>query len=607
MKKRIIGFLVLGNFPPTLAHADDGSSIRPVLEPLLGIFKYDETAIVLSVVILLGARAVLSFYNRTSFNPMLREIKVASKAFASASSSSDFPNKFDEVDDQVRGLKSFNLPWQEFKETLLQIDSIPDEKPDTWHNTRRPKEYFNIETLDRGSSRFLNLEAYPNIFVGLGLLFTFLGLIAAIDEAGQLIGNGSQNSENAIDALQGMLTIASVKFLTSIAGILSSILLTVSFRRRKTTLDIEIGKLNERIENCMEFLPNEKLQIKTVEAISGLSSSIAKGVSDGVTKTVGNELKSFAEAIGGFTKTFNAPTKGVDQFKDSYQLALKELKTSIKENLGQISTSFDGFRESAETSLNEASNELMDANFRIASKMKNDLLDLSEDLGSKIENAAETAADISDSNISVVESLDELINHLGEQADLVKVAQDDAANSFQEKVSSLEAVASELSGAAASAIASLSDSGASFETVINKIRSENQDFNQGVASEIGHSIEEALAPTESLLEKFAELIEQNRETVGDFSEMLSGYDEASALLQSSLPDLMKEIAEERDRTVRLFGEALEAVNEKHTAAISNLQEAQKIANERHLTLLQDAIKKIENGSGVRSFSIFGKS
>ena len=85
--------------------------------------------------------------------------------------------------------------------------------------------------------------------------------------------------------------------------------------------------------------------------------------------------------------------------------------------------------------------------------MKNDLLDLSEDLAA-IENAAETAAGISDSNMEASWRADELINHLGEQADLVKVAQDDAANSFQEKVSSLEAVVSELSSAAASAIAS---------------------------------------------------------------------------------------------------------------------------------------------------------
>ena len=607
MRKRDIGVLFFPYLLPTLAHADDGSSVRVVLEPLLGIFKYDETAVILSLAILLGARAVISYYNRTSFGPMLKEIKIASKAFAGASSSTEFPDKFDEVDDQLRELKSFNLPWQEFKETLLQIESIQSDTPNTWYNTRRPKEYFNIETLDRGSSRFLNLEAYPNIFVGLGLLFTFVGLIAAIDEAGQLISNNAQNNESAIDALQGMLTIASVKFLTSISGILSSILLTLSFRGRKTTLDIEIRKLNERIENCVEFLPNEKLQIKTVEAISSLSSSIAKGVSDGVTKTVGNELKSFADAISGFTRTFNAPTKGVDQFKDSYQLALKELKTSVKENLGQVSSSFDGFRKNAETSLNQASNELMDANLRIASKMKDSLLDLSEDLGGKIENATETAADISASNINVVESLGELMDHLSEQADLVQSAQEDAANGFKEKVSGLEAIAGELSSAAASAIASLSDSGASFESVINKIKEENQEFNKGVASEIGHSIEEALAPTESLLEKFSELIEQNQETVSDLSEMLGGYEEASSSLQSSFPDLMKEIAEERDHTVGLFKEVLEAVNEKHTVAVSNLQEAQKIANERQLTLLQDAIKKIESGSGIRSFSIFGKS
>ena len=135
----------------------------------------------------------------------------------------------------------------------------------------------------------------------------------------------------------------------------------------------------------------------------------------------------------------------------------------------------------------------------------------------------------------------------------------------------------------------------------------NQDFNQDFASKIGHSIEEALTPTKSLLERFSQLIRQNQKTVSDLSEMLGSYEKASSSIQSSIPDLIKEIAEERGQTIGLFKEALESVNEKHIAAVSNLQEAQKIANDTQLNLLLDAIKKIESVGGIRSFSIFGKS
>ena len=95
-------------------------------------------------------------------------------------------------------------------------------------------------------------------------------------------------------------------------------------------MDTEIGKLNERIENCMEFLPNENCKIKRLRQYQAYLKH-CKRASDGVTKTVGNELKYFAEAI---EASQNANRRRRVLINSEIPItSSSELTTSIKENL----------------------------------------------------------------------------------------------------------------------------------------------------------------------------------------------------------------------------------------------------------------------------------
>ena len=52
--------------------------------------------------------------------------------------------------------------------------------------------------------------------MGAGLLFTFLGLVAALDQASMAITEAKQNTEEVLQALQLMLQISAFKFMTSV-------------------------------------------------------------------------------------------------------------------------------------------------------------------------------------------------------------------------------------------------------------------------------------------------------------------------------------------------------------------------------------------------------
>ena len=69
--------------------------------------------------------------------------------------------------------KAFGRAWQEYAETL----SEPEEGQLEVRNTVRPHYFFNMEDLGQSSIRWRQV---PGVFVSVGLLLTFLGIISAI-------------------------------------------------------------------------------------------------------------------------------------------------------------------------------------------------------------------------------------------------------------------------------------------------------------------------------------------------------------------------------------------------------------------------------------------
>jgi hypothetical protein len=93
-----------------------------------------------------------------------------------------------------------------------------------------PKDIWNPSTL---LSRSFNLglaEAVPNILVGVGLLFTFLFLSIALSETTAVLGSGANSARTQL-AIESLLKVAGAKFLTSLAGLLTSLIWTLYSKR----------------------------------------------------------------------------------------------------------------------------------------------------------------------------------------------------------------------------------------------------------------------------------------------------------------------------------------------------------------------------------------
>jgi hypothetical protein len=85
-----------------------------------------------------------------------------------------------------------------------------------------------LERIDRGGASLSMYREMPDFFVGTGLVLTFCGLVAGLYFASR----GLLNSDLAVakDSLTRLLQASTFKFMTSIAGVSGSLLLSFAWR-----------------------------------------------------------------------------------------------------------------------------------------------------------------------------------------------------------------------------------------------------------------------------------------------------------------------------------------------------------------------------------------
>ncbi|OIX91384.1 hypothetical protein [Pantoea sp. Ae16] len=156
--------------------------------------------------------------------------------------------------DKTEEQKSVAEAWYEYRET-----HVIDDQNGTLvvRNAVRPSHFFNLDDLHftQGFWRIV-----PGLFVTIGLSLTFLGLISALNSMSTSLDDGGSA------ALEGLLTIASAKFIMSLTGLCCSIVFTVALRRGTSQLEKAVHSLNSLIEKCLTYISLEDLSIRQLKA-----------------------------------------------------------------------------------------------------------------------------------------------------------------------------------------------------------------------------------------------------------------------------------------------------------------------------------------------------
>jgi hypothetical protein len=205
-----------------------------MIDLVFGVFALSWVPWALSGLLIVGALGIWLDFRRR-LRPVFQGLDVALRVVDEAASASALHDRFSSINQRLASNPVIGEAWRAFVTTLVPVPG----QDGVLGTTRRPREDLNETILTSAGINLRFYTAVPNYLVGIGLLFTFMGLVAALYFASA--GVAASSIQDAQAALRELLAAATFKFVTSIAGLGASILYS---SREKT----QLYRLGQRLD-----------------------------------------------------------------------------------------------------------------------------------------------------------------------------------------------------------------------------------------------------------------------------------------------------------------------------------------------------------------------
>lgn len=336
---------------------------------LFGLFHDETFPLLLAAGVLVAAGVLALAYGLLVVLPLRVALGRLRRAVNRYPDEVTFADDFDAIAARLKRSPLVGHAWSEFRETLV----LPDQAGHVVQNTTRPHTFINYQTaLDRSTALRL-MPHIPNYFVGVGLLLTFVGLVAALNFANSTVGG---DIDAAILGLQDLLAAATFKFWTSIAGLLSSIVLSFLFRLYGLSLESAFGRLCRALESKMLFATPQRtfFQVRDIlrdqlAETKKINTEVAVSIADGIGRQMEDRFpallaESLQPLVGVVQDSANRARDDasgnmeqmVDQFAQTLEssagqhlkdvsVTLADLNRSLDQMHGSMNTSGDAFAQ----------------------------------------------------------------------------------------------------------------------------------------------------------------------------------------------------------------------------------------------------------------------
>lgn len=326
----------------------------------------------------------------------------------------------------------FAQHWDAFKQSLIVAQPSAG-----IYYTQRPTYYFNLQTFVAPKMNLALFQAVPNSLVGIGLFFTFIGLVAALWFASA--GVAAADMEQAKQALRDLLHAATFKFVTSIAGLLASLVFSWREKAHLYQLQTALNDFCDALENrllssSLEQLTVQQTQIlqaqqltqaqqeaafsralqtaiePLTQAMTGLVEKVGSinqqaletmmlQFSQQLQGAAGTELRELTHSLQTLVPTISQMQQGLTQssqhFNQNMVLASQTLQESVKQAsehfLTQLTETHTQLQQQSQQKFTEVSTNLTQINAHLQ-HLQQSLLEVSQQLNSQLRSAATYSA-----------------------------------------------------------------------------------------------------------------------------------------------------------------------------------------------------------------------
>jgi len=273
------------------------------------------------------------------------------------------------------------------RETEAGLIDLP-----TQSSSFRPHaEVWTVQNVIGARMNLALFETMPNLLIGFGLMCTFIFLAIALQQAGIALNAMDASARQQDQALQSLIATAGGKFITSIAGLLCSLLWNwrakVSLAKLQAALDALCHTLRARIpDNAAEASMRVQMQVfqdmlqehrTQVGHLHRLETALARDLGESLsrnmqpafdkldglasfeqtTRTLAEAMKGMRETVteldGALVRSQQVSQSGsqqMSQWVDGMAHSLVSLQETLREldrSMGQISQTAQSFEHSA--------------------------------------------------------------------------------------------------------------------------------------------------------------------------------------------------------------------------------------------------------------------
>ena len=385
----------------------------------------------------------------------------------------DFVDRYEAFNQRVEDNGTLGHGWKKFSESLI----LPhDEKGEPIRATERPEAYFGETCLIASRLNLRLWQSVPNILVGMGLLFTFVGLIAALYFASE--GVAAKDIAKTQESLGNLLHAATFKFVTSVAGLFSSLVFSWwekhCLHRVQKVLDEFCRLLEERVvfttpeQLAYEQIRETRKQTLQFERFNAdFAVSIASNISEALDKCFAErlqhaldgliqEIKALGERLGkigeegmrqlldGFLKELKG---GAGAEMNSLKVTLAELDANLRKTAEAIEKSGGIFSRQVEIGAQPL--ESATARFKESVEKLDDIVKEAQSSGQTMLEVRDELKNTSDSLESAADPLREAARNLREAADKVsaeKIGSQEVADELRNSIQQIKAISGMLGG-----------------------------------------------------------------------------------------------------------------------------------------------------------------
>ncbi len=291
-----------------------------------------ETAGYLSSAILLLAVAAFAVL-RLRLAPLLEELgRVRVTLETLPKESAALAQQLSTLDSQLGASPRLGPSWRAYRATLVPLG-------DAVYAPREATPFFSVNRLLAQQVNLRFYQAMPNLLVGMGILGTFVGLLFGIHVASRGLASPDINVARA--ALQGLLSAAALKFATSVAGLLASLLFSWGEKHTTHQLDRLIGRFVETLEERVTRVTPESLALRQEALLRELPGRIGAALETRLAPLLnrsGENLRSASgEAVQDLAETFKNGGEGLRrEVAEQLTLMLARLSTAVETVSGQL-------------------------------------------------------------------------------------------------------------------------------------------------------------------------------------------------------------------------------------------------------------------------------